>query len=109
MSLIDQIPEQYRLCRDVLHSWRPYDARTLKNTFTGRREIHRELRCTRCKVRKTQRLAVDGTLIPGGTSYNYTDAEGYVLKGQGHMNARDRGKLRTVNVELFTHSGKELT
>lgn len=101
MSNVEDIPEQYLWCRDVLHSWVPYDVKVLKSPVTGRREIHRVLRCQRCQVKKTQRLSTDGTLIGGGTSYNYHDAEGYLNIGGGRLTSKERGQLRKLSVDKF--------
>lgn len=95
---IDDIPEDYLACRDLLHAWTPYDARIRRADTTGRREIHRVLRCSRCKTLRTQRLDMQGRIL----SNSYSEyPEGYLLTGTGHLSAADRAaiRVRAVNLE----------
>ena len=95
---IDDIPDEHLVCRDLLHAWAPYDARVRRSDVTGRKEIHRVLRCTRCKTLRTQRLSMDGRIL--GSSYS-DHPEGYLLHGGGHLTADERAaiRVRAVNLE----------
>jgi hypothetical protein len=102
MSTVNDIPEQYLECRDLMHSWQPYDAKMLRSPVTGQREIHRVLRCIRCQTLKTQRLTPRGDII----AHSYSYAEHYLLKG-GRLPRAERGRLRRVNADRWIREHSE--
>lgn len=86
---IDDVREEHLECRDYMHSWKPYTAKEVKKG----RVVERVLRCERCKTLKKQTLAIrrDRAFLSTG-SYQY--AEGYLIKGMGHVTQEDKAKLR---------------
>jgi len=86
---IDDVREEHLECRDHMHSWEPYNARELKRG----KVVERILRCERCKTLKRQTLVIKrGRAFLSAGSYKY--AEGYLIKGMGHVSQDDRAKLR---------------
>jgi hypothetical protein len=90
---VEDIPEQFILCRDLLHAWQPYDARISRK----HREIERVMRCLRCATLKVQVFSLEGELKR--SRYEYV--EGYLLKGVGHLTVDDRARLRVLDVDSF--------
>lgn len=76
------------LCRDLQHSWSPYEARSVKGGF------ERTLRCVRCKSLKKQSLDVQGYILR--SEFIYTD--GYLRPGEGRLSRADRAELRVRNL-----------
>lgn len=99
MASIDGIKEEYLWCRDVLHSWSPYDFHVVTSSVTRRREMHQVLRCDRCTTIKTRIMTTQGDLLRN--SYQYP--EGYLVKDQGPLTAADRATIRRRNI---TKQGK---
>ena len=97
MSTVNDIPEQYLWCRDVMHSWDPYDFRVSRNKIVRRNEMHQVLRCTRCSTLKTRIMTTGGDLIRA--HYQYPD--GYLLKDHGPMTPADRAMIRNINIKTF--------
>lgn len=93
MSVTD-IKEDYLWCRDVLHSWSPYDFHVKTNGATRRREMHQVLRCDRCTTIKTRIMNTQGDLLRN--SYSYPD--GYLLKDHGPLTPADRAQIRRMNI-----------
>lgn len=89
-----RINEQFLWCRDVLHSWDPYDFKVITSNVTRRREMHQALRCERCGTIKTRIMTVQGDLLRN--SYSYPD--GYLIKDQGRLTAADRAQIRRMNI-----------
>mgnify|MGYP003579072112 CR=1 FL=1 len=94
MSSVDRINEEFLWCRDVLHSWSPYDFHVKTNGVTRRREMHQVLRCDRCATIKTRIMTTQGDLLRN--SYTYPD--GYLLSGQGPISSVDRAQIRRMNI-----------
>lgn len=80
------LPDAYLACRDLTHSWRPFNAAKEPNGLWIR-----VLRCSVCKARKTQHLDSRGNVI-GKSSPVYPD--GYLAKGLGRIAGEGRGALR---------------
>jgi hypothetical protein len=95
VSNVDKIPEQYLWCRDVQHSWDPYNAKVSRNKITRRNEVHQVLICTRCSTLKTRMMTTGGEMLR--TSYSYP--EGYLLTQQGPMTPADRAMIRKINLK----------
>lgn len=93
MSVSD-IPEQYLWCRDVQHSWDPYNAKVSRNRASRRNEVHQILLCTRCGALKTRMMTTAGEMLR--SSYSYP--EGYLLTEQGPLSPADRATIRKINL-----------
>lgn len=100
MSSVDRINENYLWCRDVLHSWSPYDFKVQTNAVNRRREMRQGLRCDRCGTVKTRIMTVQGELLRN--SYSYPD--GYLMKDQGRLTAADRAQIRRMNITKANRS-----
>ena len=86
---IDDVREEHLECRDYMHSWQPYQAKEIQKG----RVVERVLRCERCKTLKKQTLVIKrGRAFLSSGSYKY--AEGYLIKGMGHVTQEDKAKLR---------------
>lgn len=90
------LPDSYLACRDLTHSWRPFNA-TQQETGLW----IRVLRCYVCKARKTQHLDSRGNVI-GRSSPDYPD--GYLAKGLGRIAGEGKGVLRLES--LTRQAGK---
>ena len=86
---IDDVLDEHLECRDYMHSWKPYEAKEIQKG----RVVERILRCERCKTLKRQTLVIKrGRAFLSTGSYKY--AEGYLIKGIGHITQEDKAKLR---------------
>ncbi len=99
---LEQIPDEYLICRDLCHNWQPSDVRINRRA----REIERVLRCRNCSTIRTQVLTLDGYLISGQSFYTYpeqqdADADPYVLKGVGRLSVDDRAAIRVLSTEYM--------
>lgn len=95
MNGVEAIPEQYLWCRDVMHSWDPYDFRVSRNKVHRRNEMNQVLRCARCGTLKTRVMTTSGEIL----RYSYSYPDGYLLKEQGSMTPADRNMIRKINME----------
>lgn len=86
---IDDIPDEFLLCRDLGHAWAPHDVRISRKYG----EIHRILQCRSCPTQRTQILSLDGEIKR--SRYEYP--EGYVLVGVGHLSVADRAHVRVMS------------
>lgn len=86
-----QIDPAYATCRDLMHSWQPLDAKIDRR----KREVHRILQCTRCPMKRTQVLRMDGTIKLN----RYNGPKDYYLTG-GQMTKDERAALRLLNAGL---------
>ena len=86
-----ELPDEFLLCRDIGHLWRPFTAR-----FLAQRNVYeRTLRCARCTTERRQTVSLSGDIASGG----YVYAEGYVAPaGQGRLTGRARGALRLESI-----------
>jgi hypothetical protein len=91
---VNDIQEGFLWCRDVLHSWDPYDFRVSRNAVTRRNEMNQILRCARCGTIKTRIMTTQGDLLRN--SYSYPD--GYLLKDHGPLTPADRAMIRRMNI-----------
>jgi hypothetical protein len=105
VSAIDKIPEEFLWCRDVQHSWDPYNAKVSRNTVTRRNEMHQLLICTRCATLKTRVMTSAGEIL----RYSYSYPDGYLMNQQGGMTPADRAYIRTINVKKAVKAGQEET
>lgn len=84
------LPDDFLLCRDLGHTWRPYTAR-----ITGSNTYERTMRCGRCKTLRHQSLSISGAILGGGYKYE----EGYLApKDTGRLTSGDRDHLRLESV-----------
>ena len=88
---ISQIRQEYTTCRDLMHSWKPVDARIDRRN----QEILRIMKCTRCPMQRTQILNMDGTI----NRSHYSGPVDYYLTG-GRMTASERAALRLRNANV---------
>lgn len=93
MSAIDRISEEYLWCRDVMHSWDPYNVKIRQNKIVRRREMHQILICTRCGTLKTRIMTTAGEILRNSYSY----PPGYLLTDQGPITPADRAMIRKLN------------
>jgi hypothetical protein len=85
------LPDEFLLCRDIGHQWRPFTARYLPQ----RNVYERTLRCGRCTTTRRQTVSLSGEISSGGYEY----ADGYVAPaGQGRLTGRARGALRLESI-----------
>lgn len=89
---LDAVKDEHLECRDFSHAWQPYDA-VIDNQ---NKLIERILICERCKTTRHQVITMKGFIHK--SSYVY--AEGYLLKGAGHvMTQGDRAKIRLRSIQ----------
>lgn len=85
------LPEDYLLCRDLGHLWRPLSARWSPDD----NGYHRVMRCGRCRTERAQVLSAAGHVLSG----NYAYADGYSAPaGQGRMGTEARDSIRLESV-----------
>ena len=86
-----QLVDEFLLCRDIGHLWRPFTARYDQQ----HNAYDRTLRCARCTTERRQSLSLSGEVLSG----SYVYAEGYVAPaGQGRLSGNARGALRIESV-----------
>ena len=100
---VHDIPEKFLWCRDVLHSWDPYDAKVSRNRATRRREVHQILLCTRCGTLKTRFLSLNGDVLRNSYAY----PSGYLLTEQGRLTPADRAMIRRINLQAYLKSQED--
>lgn len=81
-----KLPENFLLCREIGHNWKPWAAQWVPEDQC----YERVLRCTRCKTRRNQTLSSQGAVI--ASNYEYPD--GYEHKGFGRISGQGRDTLR---------------
>lgn len=85
------LSDEFLLCRDIGHQWRPFTARFVP----ALNAYQRTLRCGRCTTERRQTVSLTGEISSGGYAY----AEGYVApRGQGRLTGRARGALRLESI-----------
>lgn len=85
--------DEYLLCRDFGHSWRPWGAEWIPQ----RRHYAEALVCSRCKAVRRRLLDEYGSLL--GNSYTYP--EGYLVHGVGRLTGDDRNDLRLASLRAL--------
>ena len=88
------IPDEYLMCRDLMHAWDADTATVGRNKPRRRREVRQTLRCTRCHTVKTRIMTTTGELIRNSYAY----PPGYQLT-EGRLSPADRGFIRVRNWE----------
>ena len=85
------LPDEYLMCRDMGHLWRPLGAKI----NPSERTYERTLRCGRCRTERAQTLSASGLILAGHYSY----ADGYAAPaGTGRLDGAARGELRLESV-----------
>lgn len=97
---IDDIPDEFLLCRDLGHAWAPFDVKISRKYG----EIHRVLQCRSCPTQRTQILSMDGSIMR--SKYEYP--ENYVLTGVGRLSSADRAHVRVMSTNTMKASAREL-
>lgn len=97
-SVESMIPDAFLQCRDLAHSFRPYDATIDRRA----REIRRELRCPECGTVKIQLLDLEGYVLRSW----YTYPSGYLILGLGRMSVADRAAIRFASTMSMTRGGQ---
>lgn len=95
---IDDIPEEFLLCRDLGHAWRPHDVKIVGKGRHG--EIHRILQCRSCPTQRVQVLDMGGYRLRQKYVYpedQNPDAAPYKLRGIGHLSIEDRAAVRVMS------------
>src|SRR5262245_5266885 len=85
-AFASQLPENFLLCREMGHNWRPWAAQWNPDEQC----FDRTLRCTRCKCKRNQSLSNSGAVV--ASNYEYPD--GYEHKGFGRISGEGRDRLR---------------
>jgi hypothetical protein len=98
LKTIDDIRDEFLLCRDLGHAWAPHDVKISRKYG----EIHRILQCRSCPTQRTQILSMDGEIKR--SRYEYP--EGYVLKGVGYLSVADRAHVRVISTNHMRATGK---
>ena len=87
-AALAELPDKYLLCRDLAHNWDGYDVAAISPNV-----VEEIVRCTRCRSRKGRYVNVaTGAIVRGWRPVLY--AEGYLLKGSGHVTAESRASVR---------------
>jgi hypothetical protein len=98
VNSIEDIPEEFLICRDLGHSWAPSD---VKISGKGRNaEIHRILQCRSCPTQRVQILDVNGYRLRSKYVYpedQDKDAAPYKLKGVGRLSVDDNASIRVMS------------
>lgn len=85
------LPEEFLLCRDLGHTWRPASARWVPDLNA----YERTMRCGRCRAERSQTLSAGGLILSG--HYHYE--AGYTAPaGTGSLGSEGRGTLRLESV-----------
>lgn len=85
------LSEDFILCRDLGHLWRPLSARWSAEDSA----YERTMRCGRCSTERHQLLSASGHVLSG----NYAYTEGYTApKGQGRLGTEGRDSLRLESI-----------
>jgi len=88
-DVLDEMPTEFVVCRDLHHSWDPYTAFKIKGGWDDR------LRCSKCGTIRSRILDDDGFIL----SARYEYADGYRIKGLGYLSAEDRSMVRLRSVK----------
>lgn len=96
---VNDIPDDFMECRDVGHSWKPFDGGCDKR----KRLYHRTHRCRGCRTYRTQILSWKGEILTS----SYTYAKDYLFKGSGRYDQELRGKVRVHNTREFIEQHSE--
>jgi hypothetical protein len=102
---VNDIPDQYLMCRDLGHNWLPHDVKVSRKAG----EIHRILRCANCPTRRVQVLTLDGYRVRSRYEYpEQQDSEAipYVLKGMGHLSVDDLAAIRVQDIAHYKAGGR---
>lgn len=89
-------------CRSLGHTWKPYTA----EYDASARAYDAVLRCPRCKVRRVLLIDVRGHVV--NTHYDYSDADGYMLKGMGRVVGEGKDALRLEQLGRFIGTATNL-
>lgn len=79
-------PDQL-LCRDIRHSWQPYDAWETRKGFV------RVLRCSRCRSQRIEELDREGYVVSKRMKY----PQGYLRKDGGRLTKKETALIRRHN------------
>jgi hypothetical protein len=92
------LPDEYCVCRDFGHNWRPSRA-----AWSDEYEVwEREMRCGRCGTVRSQDLSRRGEVLR--SSYAYPD-DYQAPQGVGRLSSEDRGWLRISQITRFAAQG----
>ena len=102
---IQDIPDEYLLCRDLGHSWAPHDVRVSRKAG----EIHRILQCRSCPTQRVQILDMNG--YRKSSKYVYPEdmdkeATPYKLKGVGHLRIDDLAAIRVMSTNRLRSAAR---
>lgn len=94
-AFAEGLAQQQLLCRTYGHSFNPFTVTRAKTE--GKRSVYYEqiLRC-KCKVKRRLLLSSRGSVI--SSTYDYTDAPGYLTKGIGRVVGEGRDVLRLESI-----------
>jgi hypothetical protein len=85
------LPEDFLLCRDLGHTWRPASARWVPEVSA----YERTMRCGRCRAEREQTLSAGGLILSG----HYRYESGYTTPpGSGMLGSEGRGALRLESI-----------
>ena len=106
ITTIDDISDEYLLCRDLGHSWRPHDVKISRKYG----EIHRILQCRSCPTQRVQILDMNGYRMRSKYVYpedQDKEAAPYKLKGVGHLSVDDRAHVRVMSTNHIKTSARD--
>jgi hypothetical protein len=87
----ESLPDRFIQCRDMGHTWRPFQA----SWDAEERCYRRVLKCSRCRTERVQLIGASGLILSG--HYDYPD--GYTAPaGTGRMDSDGRSALRLESV-----------
>lgn len=101
---IEDIPEEFLLCRDLGHAWAPFDVKVSRKA----QEIHRILQCRSCPTQRIQILDTNGYRLRSKYVYPEDvdkDAAPYKLKGVGRLSADDNASVRVMSINHMKKTG----
>lgn len=100
-SWAQTLPDDFLLCRDIGHTWRPLSARIHDSTT-----YERTMRCGRCRTERHQLLTTTGTIVSGGYDYQ----EGYLAPpNTGRLTSGDRDGVRLESIlRLIGHDSVDV-
>lgn len=97
---LDKLRDEFLLCRDIGHYWRPHTVRW----FPKAGVYHQELKCSRCETIRVRELNARGQIL----SSHYHYQEGYQLPpGIGFLSSGDRDGIRVRSVRRMLSEGTD--
>lgn len=97
-AALETMPAGHVDCRDLGHQWKPFTA-VYDDVSNSYDVVHR---CPRCKTRRRRLLTSTGHVV--GSSYNYNEADHYLVHGLGRIAGEAKDAVRLMGTTLFMAS-----